>query len=106
MRPIVRSIIVLSLAVLAVPLAAGARVDDAGPLLGCPPGIYRFLVAGDPRLREIDLRDGNAAALPSCHPSKAQFTVGEFGSSLLAEFPTCEGGSKSVKLEGRIHGAS
>jgi hypothetical protein len=105
MRRIVRSII-LCLVVLAIPLGAGARVDDAGPLLGCPPGVYRFLVTGDPHLREIDLRDGNAAALPSCHPSKAQFTVGEFGSSLLAEFPTCEGSAQKVKLEGRIHGAS
>jgi len=105
MRRIVRPII-LSLVLLTIPLRAGARVDDAGPLTGCPAGTYRFLVAGDPKLREIDVRDGSAAVVPGCRPSKVQFTVGERGSSLLAEWPSCEGGAQHVKLEGRIHGAS
>jgi hypothetical protein len=89
MRRIVRTII-LSLVLLTIPLRAGARVDDAGPLTGCPAGTYRFLVAGDPKLREIDVRDGSAAVVPGCRPSKVQFTVGERGSSLLAEWPSCE----------------
>lgn len=104
MRRTVRSIL-LSLLVLALPLGAAARVEEAGPITGCPAGTYRFLFTDDSRLREIDVRDGNAALLPGCRPIKAQFTVGERGSTLAAEWPAC-GGNERVKLEGRIHGSS
>jgi len=105
MRRILR-LIALACLLVSVPLRAQARVDEPGPLTGCPAGTYRFLVNGDPRLRELDLRDGNAALVPGCRATKAQLTLGERGSTLLAEWPSCEGASQRVRLEGRIHGAS
>jgi hypothetical protein len=105
MRGILRRI-VLACLVLTVPLRAHARVDEAGPLTGCPAGTYRFLVNGDSRLREVDLGGGDVALVPGCRATKAQLTIGERGSTLLAEWPSCEGVSQHVKLEGRIHGAS
>jgi hypothetical protein len=97
---------VLVVLLLAMPLGAGAEVsNEAGPLTGCPAGTYRFLVIGDPRLRELDIRDGNAALVPGCRASKVQLTVGERGSEVAAEWPSCDGAAKRVQLEGRIHGA-
>ena len=97
--------IVLACLVLSVSLRAQARVEEAGPLTGCPAGTYRFLVNGDSRLREVDLGAGNVALVPGCRATKAELTVGERGSTLLAEWPSCDAGQR-IKLEGRIHGAS
>jgi hypothetical protein len=98
--------IVLACLVLAVSPRAHARVEGAGPLTGCPAGTYRFLVNGDSRLRQVDLADGNVALVPGCRATKAQLTVEEHGSTVVAEWPSCAGMSEHVKLEGRIHGAS
>jgi hypothetical protein len=97
---------VLAVLLVAIPLGAHAEVStEAGPLAGCPPGADRFLATGDARLRELDIRDGNAALLPGCRASKVQLTPGERGSAVAAEWPSCEGAAKGVRLEGRIHGA-
>ena len=104
MTQIARFVLIVLLA--AIPLGARAEVStEAGPLAGCPAGTYRFLVTGDPRVRELDIRDGNAALLPGCRASKVQLTPGERGSAVAAEWPSCEGAAKRVQLEGRIHGA-
>jgi hypothetical protein len=104
MKAILRRL-VLVLMVLAAPLGApAAPADDAGPLAGCPAGAYRFLVTGDSRLRELTIRDGSATLVPGCRATKAQLTVEERGSVVVAEWPACDGFQGRVKLEGRIHG--
>jgi hypothetical protein len=104
MTSITRPVVLAML--LVVPLRAHAeRSAEAGPLAGCPPGTYRFLVSGDPKMRELDIRDGNATLLPGCQASKAQLAVAERGATVAAEWASCAGSSQRVQLEGRIHGA-
>jgi hypothetical protein len=105
MSGIVRTLIAVVLVVCSS-LSAFAEVsDDTGPLGGCPPGTYRFLVAKDARVREVAIRDGNAVLVPGCSPSKVQLAASERGATVEAEWPSCEGAASRVKLEGRIHGA-
>jgi hypothetical protein len=102
---IVRTFITLLLATLVPVMALAEVADDAGPLAGCLPGTYRFLVAKDARLREVDIRDGNATLVPGCRPSKVQLTAKDRGATVEAEWPSCDGAAKAVQLKGRIHGA-
>jgi hypothetical protein len=104
MTPITRVFVAVVLGSVLPSGVPAESFDAAGPLAGCPAGTYRFLVAGDPQLRELDIRDGNAALVPGCRPSKAQLTVGDRGAGVVAEWPSCEGAKTGVQLEGRIHG--